>query len=139
MNYKTKAEIRCPSCGICVIADASNHVFFELDRWGLRCPKCHAVWEANRGTEIIAFDCKHETENKIVCPQCGALDMPEVSGHLYFDQNRWALRCKACKKVWKGEQDIKIKEICAEQIDSFVTTEEAGYKMFIPQMQYANA
>jgi hypothetical protein len=44
----------------------------------------------------------HETSDRVKCPKCGHTDKADASSHVYFDQNKWALRCRVCHHVWPG-------------------------------------
>lgn len=37
------------------------------------------------------------------CPKCGHKGFCDVSPHVYFVEDRLALRCQACRHVWPDE------------------------------------
>lgn len=42
-----------------------------------------------------------------VCPECGHKGFCDVSPHLFFAEDKLALRCAKCRHVWALEGDTK--------------------------------
>jgi hypothetical protein len=41
-----------------------------------------------------------ESTSNVLCPQCGHVNIADVSRHVFFVKNELALRCRKCKNIW---------------------------------------